>query len=1123
MKPSWSKLTVALGTAFAMTACTAEIPEHSHPEPEWPKYEQKPAAKVESFSVEPAVIKKGEKATISWKVTDAITVAIKDSDGKGVDGVEANALSGSVEVAPTETTGYILSAIGEAGNDFGIIELRVSPEEVVIPEAPLLLAAVPSEIKAGEEAYLVWNGPGPVSITDEDGNPIDTQGQRSGSVRLPTVVKTTEYLARAGTQETTATLVVKPSIGRFIANPAGAVAGQPVTLSWSTGGADSVVLSERTRGELYVARQNELSEGSFEDTIPEGLPIGSVLVYTLTVTNNSGVETRELQFLVSNTPTITEFKLDRDVLTKGFDTRPKLSWKTSNAVRISIYATEERGPTTLIYKSPSTIAAGSGSYTVALPTDGSVEEVVYELLAEAEQGGQSRETVTLSLVEPPVINTFEATPPAITNGGGSAALTWTTTGGSLLVITNQDGAAVGSSRSQGFIDAGTLPVNPGGSTTYTLTLTNAAGDSVTEEATVEVENPLLLDVNPPIAVLGEDVAISWDFSSIATSVVGAPISPEVRGFDEFIDISESDDATEILSPSSTSSSSATIVFPDAFKFRYYGIQYDRVYVSSQGWIGFGTQSSSSAPSGEIPTTSSPNNFIAPFAVSQGYGKVYWELRGTAPDRKLIIQWKGMKTGSSDGSNYNYEVILNESGQVDFLYDLMEKGNPTTENNKRIGLENLDGSDGIAATFHGDDPKSIPQQNDHVTFFGPAPATGSAIVKSTGSQTYEIRLALTNGGITTATGSIGVPSVGDVKISEVMFKPIAPEGQWIEIQNTANYAIDSGDLTIVTNGGAVELPSAASGDGAILQPGEYKVIGLTKDRSTNGDTPVDIVAPIGINSTGDTIKLLFRSNLEMSQYIFSDTNDAHPAGASQFNNGFVCAATTGYGIGSHLGSPGAPNTDPCGYEITEIPPNYVDIHTTGTVLMSNDFWVRRQFAFPDGFVFPFEGVDRTAVVVNVGWLNFDTTFDDTVYAENLAPSTFPSTTETYALGGVIAPFWDGSANQTNGGVFGYYYQYFDPDNDPSTKDGYLIIQWHNINLPGETNPTASVNFQAWLWEDGTIDFQYGDMIEGGGSITDRAQGSRAAVGIAVEDGSAGSVYSFKEPKIQSNMGLRFKRH
>jgi sulfatase modifying factor 1 len=91
------------------------------------------------------------------------------------------------------------------------------------------------------------------------------------------------------------------------------------------------------------------------------------------------------------------------------------------------------------------------------------------------------ETATITVVPLPLISSFTANPTTIT-AGNTSTLSWSVSGATSLSISSGVGDVTGVS---------SITTNPNDTTTYMLTATNAAGDSVTAPVTVSVEMALI--------------------------------------------------------------------------------------------------------------------------------------------------------------------------------------------------------------------------------------------------------------------------------------------------------------------------------------------------------------------------------------------------------------------------------------------------------------------------------------------------------------------------------------------------------------------------------------------------------------------------------------------------------
>jgi hypothetical protein len=111
--------------------------------------------------------------------------------------------------------------------------------------------------------------------------------------------------------------------------------------------------------------------------------------------------------------------------------------------------------------------------------------------------------------------------------------------------------------------------------------------------------------------------------------------------------------------------------PIGFTFRLYGVDYTTAFVSTNGYLTFGSGDTAYVnypfPSADgVPR-------IAPWfddLVIDGPGKILYEVKGSAPNRRLIVQWLNVRHRSdSAGANRgDFEAVLFEgSNKVDFRY------------------------------------------------------------------------------------------------------------------------------------------------------------------------------------------------------------------------------------------------------------------------------------------------------------------------------------------------------------------------------------------------------------------------------------------------------------------------
>ncbi len=150
-------------------------------------------------------------------------------------------------------------------------------------------------------------------------------------------------------------------------------------------------------------------------------------------------------------------------------------------------------------------------------------------------------------------------------------------------------------------------------------------------------------------------------------------------------------------------------FDIGFGFPYYGRVYNRFYLGSNGIIGFDTANMSAHIGTMFPDSSVPNNILAwlwdnldPTPIMNPDAHVYHEFN----DSQCIIQfqnypehWELNKEveGGIFGGVVDAEVILQSNGNIKYQYlsfsldfDILSCA---------VGIENIDGTDGLTIAFH----------------------------------------------------------------------------------------------------------------------------------------------------------------------------------------------------------------------------------------------------------------------------------------------------------------------------------------------------------------------------------------------------------------------------------------
>ncbi|MGB8260659.1 MAG: hypothetical protein WCE75_09925 [Terracidiphilus sp.] len=187
---------------------------------------------------------------------------------------------------------------------------------------------------------------------------------------------------------------------------------------------------------------------------------------------------------------IDNFAATQAAITTGQSTT--LVWSVTGAVKLSLTG---GGENTFVPVSSTSVTISPAATTT------------YTLTATDPQGNTASATTTVTVSAPPAIDSFTATPTAITDGQTST-LSWVVSD-SVATITIDNGV--------GTVTGNSISVQPTNSTTYTMTAANLAGAVVTAQATVNVVlAPKIVSfiATPSEIGAGQNSTLGW-------SVIGA--------------------------------------------------------------------------------------------------------------------------------------------------------------------------------------------------------------------------------------------------------------------------------------------------------------------------------------------------------------------------------------------------------------------------------------------------------------------------------------------------------------------------------------------------------------------------------------------------------------------------
>jgi hypothetical protein len=136
-----------------------------------------------------------------------------------------------------------------------------------------------------------------------------------------------------------------------------------------------------------------------------------------------------------------------------------------------------------------------------------------------------------------------------------------------------------------------------------------------------------------------------------------------------------------------------------FSFPFFEDSYDQLYIASNGLVTFGAGSSPYS-NGNIPNTSTPNNFLP----------IWWDdlnpsAGGTvlyyfdSANSRFIVSFNGVANYLTGGS-LTFQAVLYPSGKIEYNYGTMNPGSDAL-NLSTIGIEDNAGTDGLQVVYDAD--------------------------------------------------------------------------------------------------------------------------------------------------------------------------------------------------------------------------------------------------------------------------------------------------------------------------------------------------------------------------------------------------------------------------------------
>jgi hypothetical protein len=134
-------------------------------------------------------------------------------------------------------------------------------------------------------------------------------------------------------------------------------------------------------------------------------------------------------------------------------------------------------------------------------------------------------------------------------------------------------------------------------------------------------------------------------------------------------------------------------FPLGFNFKFYGNPKSQVYFSTNGILLFNTVTSNIFTNAQIPSSVSPNEYIAPFWDDLD-GRTQGTVHYKQDENRFIVQFTNWQKYSGQGS-LTFQIVLHSNGKILFYYQNMS----ATLTSATVGIENAGGADGLQVVYN----------------------------------------------------------------------------------------------------------------------------------------------------------------------------------------------------------------------------------------------------------------------------------------------------------------------------------------------------------------------------------------------------------------------------------------
>ncbi len=223
----------------------------------------------------------------------------------------------------------------------------------------------------------------------------------------------------------------------------------------------------------------------------------------------------------------------------------------------------------------------------------------------------------------------------------------------------------------------------------------------------------------------EDGIVTHNYFTMTIGVVGtnAPTGPDNYGYFAYDHTDTAYDQAPVYSwveidPDNGGSGIQTLLgddisfITDLPTFKYYGQNYNRVTICSNGWISLGESDDHDFRNWIIPSSLGPNAMIAPYfddlkglynpsTVPVSWAPMHVCYYNDTANNRFIVEWNETYSAFNNTSLEKFQVILypNSTRDGDIVFQYHTIDNPAASNNfATVGIENFFSTDGICYSY-----------------------------------------------------------------------------------------------------------------------------------------------------------------------------------------------------------------------------------------------------------------------------------------------------------------------------------------------------------------------------------------------------------------------------------------